>query len=158
MAKLFITQSEGGNVTIKSEWADNENGARVAFHSTCADLINDKKVQKALVQITDEDLKEWGGYREEIDKTKEDPETITGKLFVQKVSNDNLLINQITEWIPNKAGRDGALVDFHTKCAGLWSAPDVVTGSVMILDEHLKEWNKKSEFISHIQEPEEENE
>ena len=197
MSKLFVEQVVNGNKTIVSEWNDNEQGAKVAFHNLCVDLLNDANTDKALVQITDETMNKWNGYREDIDKTDGylayDAETEytkgskvsynnvdyiyindkpgagiiptntdywkvytpNGKLYVLKVSNDNLVIDQITEWIPNNAGKKGALADYHTKCASMWNAPDVITANVKILNENLDTWMQKSEYIYHIVEPEE---
>ena len=149
--KLFVEQIANGNKTIASEWNDNEKGAKVAFHNLCRTLWNDAPTEKALVQISDENLNTWGGYREYIDKTGEDPEKVTGKLFVMKVANGNLDIDNITEWIPNRAGIKGAMVDYHGKCASAWNADDVITGDIKILNEALDNWQNKSDYIFHEQ-------
>ena len=44
---------------------------------------------------------------------------------------------------------NGAKTQFHTLCATLWNAPDVVTACVMITDENLDVVQGYKEFISH---------
>lgn len=42
-----------------------------------------------------------------------------------------------------------AKVKFHQTCATLWSAPDVLVGAVMIVDEQLRLVNGYHEVITH---------
>lgn len=72
-----------------------------------------------------------------------------GKLLVMEVSNNNLIKNDITEWNLSRPGKKGAKVDYHTKCATYWNAPDVITGTVKILNEQLNTFEGNSEDISH---------
>ena len=195
MSKLFVEQVANGNPTIVAEYTDNEQGAIVKYHQTCKALWNDAPTTKALVEILNENLNTWGGFREDIDKLIINPPaynanveysegnivsyentayiyisdtptqgnlptdtnfwsiyTPSGKLYVMKVANDNLAIEEITEWIPNNAGIKGAMVDYHSKCVNLWNDPDAITANVMIVNEHLDTWNGKSEYIAHSEE------
>ena len=49
-----------------------------------------------------------------------------------------------------------AKVNFHGLCQTLWSADDVVTACVMIVDENLNVADGYKEFISHITDEQEE--
>ena len=42
-----------------------------------------------------------------------------------------------------------AKTQFHGLCQTLWNAPDVITASVMIVDEHLNCVDMYQEFIQH---------
>ena len=148
--KLYIEQIADGTKTVVATKED-EQSARISFHNTCKNLWNDADTQQARVRITDEEFMTYGTWDEVIDKTGEDPEEVTGKLFVMAVSNGNL----ITEWIPNKAGIKGAMVDYHGKCAMYLNAPDVEQANVRIANETLDVYNGKAEEIRHEQEPEE---
>lgn len=152
--KLYIEQIADGVKTIVNTKED-EQSARITFHNTCRGLWNDDNTEQAKVRITDEEFKTFGTWEEVIDKTGEDPETVTGKLFVMAVSNGNLMTNLITEWIPNKAGIKGAMVDYHGKCAMYLNAPDVLQANVRVANETLDVYDGKSEEIRHEQEPEE---
>lgn len=152
--KLYIEQIADGTKTIVSEWTDNAQGAKVSFHNTCKDLLNDNKTQQAKVRICDENFKTFGNWEEVIDKTGDDPEN-PGKLFVMAVSNGNLMTNLITEWTANKAGIKGAMVDYHGKCAMYLNAPDVEQANVRVANETLDVYNGKAEEIRHEQNPEE---
>ena len=44
---------------------------------------------------------------------------------------------------------DSAKTTFHQRCAVLWNSPDVITASVMIVDEQLRLVNGYHELISH---------
>ena len=72
-----------------------------------------------------------------------------GKLFVMEVSNNNLVSKETSEWDPTRAGKKGAMVDYHTKSATLWNSPDVTTATVKILNENLNTFENNSEDISH---------
>ena len=61
-----------------------------------------------------------------------------------KVSNGNYFIN--AEGITSL---DSAKTQFHTLCASLWNASDVVTACVMVADENLDAVQGYKEFISH---------
>lgn len=79
MAKLFVVQNSDSNMTIVSEWNDNPNGAKQAFHNTCKNLWADANTQKATVKILDEQLDNYEGYRESIIKAQEQAEEPTAK-------------------------------------------------------------------------------
>ena len=50
---------------------------------------------------------------------------------------------------------DNAKVQFHSLCATLWNASDVITACVMITDTNLDVAQGYKEFISHVEpEPE----
>ena len=66
------------------------------------------------------------------------------KLFVVKVVNG--AIDTASEWNDNPKG---AKVSFHTTCATLWNADDVITGEVKILDENLDVYEGYKEQIKH---------
>ena len=151
--KLYIEQIADGTKTVVATKED-EQAARITFHNTCRNLYNDANTQTARVRITDEEFKTYGTYEEVIDKTGDDPEN-PGKLFVMAVSNGNLMTNLITEWVANKNGIKGAMVDYHGKCAMYLNAPDVIQANVIIANETLNVYNGKSEEIVH---PEEEPE
>lgn len=146
--KLYIEQIADGVKTVVATKED-EQSARISFHSTCRGLWNDDNTEQARVRITDEEFKTYGEWEEVIDKTGEDPETVTGKLIVLAVSNNNLVVKDITEWIPNKAGIKGAMVDYHGKCAMYLNAPDVIQANVRIANETLDVYDGKSEEIRH---------
>lgn len=154
--KLYIEQIADGIKSIV-DTKESEQAARLSFHNTCRNLWNDENTEQARVRITDEQFNTFGTWIEEIDKTGEDPEEVTGKLFVMAVSNNNLMTNLITEWIPNKAGIKGAMVDYHGKCAMYLNAPDVIQANVRVANETLDVFNGKAEEIRHEQ-PEEEGE
>ena len=151
--KLYIEQIADGVKTVVATRED-EQSARISFHNTCKNLWNDADTEVARVRITDEEFKTYGTWEEVIDKTGEDPEEVTGKLFVMAVSNNNLMTNLITEWIPNKAGIKGAMVDYHGKCAMYLNAPDVEQANVRVANETLDVYSGKAEEIVHVQEPE----
>lgn len=44
---------------------------------------------------------------------------------------------------------DSAKTSFHTRCAALWNAPDVVLAAVMIVDDQLRLVNGYYEIITH---------
>jgi len=151
--KLYIEQIADGVKTVVATKED-EQSARISFHNTCKNLWNDQNTEQAKVRITDEEFKTYGPWEEVIDKTGDDPEEVTGKLFVIAVSNNNLMTNLITEWIPNKAGIKGAMVDYHGKCAMYLNAPDVEQANVRVANETLDVYDGKAEEIRHEPEPE----
>ena len=65
-SKLFVAQVVNGNFKIVSEWTDNEQGAVVSFHSTCANLWNSADVLNATVKILNESLDLFQGKVEVI--------------------------------------------------------------------------------------------
>ena len=140
--KLYIEQIADGIKTVVAT-KDDEQSARISYHNTCRNLYNDDNTQQAKVRITDEKFKTYGTWEEVIDKTGEDPEEV------------NLMTDLITEWIPNKAGIKGAMVDYHGKCAMYLNAPDVEQANVRVANETLDVYEGKSEEIRHEQEPEE---
>lgn len=50
---------------------------------------------------------------------------------------------------------DSAKTTFHSRCAALWNAPDVITATVKIVDEQLDNAEGYREFITHSVETEE---
>lgn len=62
--KYAIISVVNGNYSIDSEWTDNIDGARVAFHNRCTALWNAKDVERAVVQLVDRDLNVFTGYKE----------------------------------------------------------------------------------------------
>ena len=44
---------------------------------------------------------------------------------------------------------NSAKTSFHQLCAALWNAPDVVTGTVKIVDENLDNAEGYRDFITH---------
>ena len=151
--KLYVMQIADGTPSIVSEWTDNEKGAIVSFHQTCANLYNDTKTTKAIVRLVDENFntyigdgadtyREYGGFEEVIDKTL--PE-ITFKITVMSVVNGNLDLDGITEWTTRK----GAMVKFHQRCAALWNAGGSVTATVKVLNEKLEMFESKTEKIAY---------
>lgn len=44
---------------------------------------------------------------------------------------------------------DKALVNYHGLCQTLWNAPDVITGSVAIVDENFSVVEPYREYITH---------
>lgn len=71
------------------------------------------------------------------------------KYYVMHVSNDNLQIQDITEW----SDLDKAKAKYHDLCKILWAEPSVITGYVVILDNQFDivgDGNSTyKEFIKH---------
>lgn len=74
MSKLFVVQSVNGNAAIKAQFEDNEQGAIVNFHQTCATLWNTADVYSAKVKILDEGLNLFQGKEEYISHQEPEPE------------------------------------------------------------------------------------
>lgn len=66
--KYNVIQSANGNTTIVSEWDDNPNGAKSAFHGTCRNLYSDPNTTRATVAIFDENLNVVDNNKEYINK------------------------------------------------------------------------------------------
>ena len=66
------------------------------------------------------------------------------KYAIIKVINGNYFVH--AEGITDV---NGAKTQFHTLCATLWNAADVVTACVKIVDENLDCVQGYSEFITH---------
>lgn len=66
------------------------------------------------------------------------------KYAIIKVINGNISVH--AEGI---TAIESAKTSFHTLCATLWNAPDVLTACVMIVDENLDTTPGYKEFISH---------
>lgn len=66
--KLFVVQIANGSMTIVSEWNDNPNGAKQAFHNQCKNLYADKDTTQAYVAIIDEQLDVYQGFKEFVNK------------------------------------------------------------------------------------------
>lgn len=73
--KLFVTQvatdNKGTNMTIVSEWTDNPDGAIMAFHAQARALRGDAKTTVYTLKILDEQMNQFGGYVETLDRTPE---------------------------------------------------------------------------------------
>lgn len=71
--KLFVTQvakdNQGTNVTVLSEWTDNTDGAIMAFHEQARALRGDESVLAYTVKILDEQLNQYMGFVETLDRT-----------------------------------------------------------------------------------------
>ena len=77
--KLFVTQVANGNMTIVSEWTDNPDGAIMAFHAQARALRGDATTTVYTLKILDEQMNQYGGYVETLDRTPEpepEPEPI----------------------------------------------------------------------------------
>ena len=70
------------------------------------------------------------------------------KYAIIKCINGNFAIHAETSDL------NGAKVNFHGLCQTLWSAPDVITAKVEIVDEQLNVVEDYREFIHHDPEPE----
>ena len=66
------------------------------------------------------------------------------KYAIIKCTNGNFAVH--AEGITDLAS---AKTQFHGLCQTLWNAPDVITASVMIVDENLKCVDMYKEFIVH---------
>lgn len=66
------------------------------------------------------------------------------KYAIIKCTNGNFAVH--SEGITDLAN---AKTQFHGLCQTLWNAPDVITASVMIVDENLKCVDMYKEFIVH---------
>lgn len=73
--KLFVTQvvtnEQGTNMTIVSEWNDNSDGAIMAFHNQARLLRSDANVSSYTIKILDEQMNVYGGYVESYTKPVE---------------------------------------------------------------------------------------
>lgn len=72
------------------------------------------------------------------------------KYAIIKCSNGAFAVD--SEW----SDLTQAKAQFHSVCKTLWSAKDVVTAKVMIVDEQLNCIDNCKEFIHHDPEPEQE--
>ena len=72
--KLAVIDNVNGSFTIQSEWTDNEQGAKVAFHDRCKVLWNAADVLKATVKIVDDQLDDFEDYKEFITHPAPEPE------------------------------------------------------------------------------------
>ena len=72
--KLFVVQTANGSMTIISEWTDNPNGAKQAFHNQCKNLYADAQTEQAYVAILDEQLDVYQGFKEFVNKVQPEPE------------------------------------------------------------------------------------
>ena len=61
--KYAVIRCSDGNYDIHSEHPNIE-AAKIAFHSYCAALWNDKNTKMSVVKIMDENLDNAEGYRE----------------------------------------------------------------------------------------------
>lgn len=63
--KYAVVRCTDGNYDIHSEHPNIE-AAKIAFHSYCSALWNDKNTKRAMVKIMDENLDNAEGYRDYI--------------------------------------------------------------------------------------------
>lgn len=54
--KYYVIRVSNGNMTIASEWDNNLEGAKSAFHGDCKTFINAPDVIRGVVAIVDEEL------------------------------------------------------------------------------------------------------
>lgn len=52
--KLFVIGIVNGNARIYSEWTNNEEGARVAYHNLCMSMWNAPDVENASIRLTND--------------------------------------------------------------------------------------------------------
>lgn len=71
------------------------------------------------------------------------------RYYVMFVSNGDLQLGQgsVTEWTE----LDKAKAKFHSLCNTMWSAKDVITGYVVIMDNQFDIVDGYKEFIKHEQ-------
>ena len=73
--KLFVTQvatdNKGTNMTIVSEWTDNPDGAIMAFHAQARALRGDAATTVYTIKILNEQMNQYGDYKESLDRTPE---------------------------------------------------------------------------------------
>lgn len=62
--KYYVIRVSNGNLTIASEWNNDLNGAKVAYHNDCKTFWNAPDVIRGVVAIVDEELNVVGGYKE----------------------------------------------------------------------------------------------
>ena len=66
--KLFVDKISNGNKQT-FEYNNDEQGAKVKYHQLCSSLWGASDVETGTVEIQDENLDTFKGYKEEIDKT-----------------------------------------------------------------------------------------
>lgn len=71
MNKFAIVSVVNGTFSIDSEWGDNLEGARVAFHNRAAALWNAKDIKTAVVRLVNKDFLTYTNYVEEIEHPEE---------------------------------------------------------------------------------------
>lgn len=54
--KYYVVRVSNGNMTIASEWNNDLNGAKSAYHNDCRTLFNAPDVIRGIVAIVDEEL------------------------------------------------------------------------------------------------------
>lgn len=69
------------------------------------------------------------------------------KYYVMHVSNDNLQIQDITEW----GNLESAKAKYHGLCQALWAEPSVISATVKIVDTQLDTVEDYKEFVHHDQ-------
>ena len=67
------------------------------------------------------------------------------KYFIEQVSNGSISI--VSEW----TDKDKAIKAYHTTCANLWAAQDVVSATVRIADVQLDTVDGYKEIINKAQ-------
>ena len=77
MEKFAVVSIVNGIFKIDSEWENNLDGARVAFHQRCAALWNAQDVVSAVVRLVNSDFLTYTNYEEHIGhevQPEEEPE------------------------------------------------------------------------------------
>lgn len=69
--KFAVVSVVNGIFNVDSEWGNNLDGARIAFHNRCAALWNEKDVEKAIVRLVNSDFLTYTNYFEGIEHLPE---------------------------------------------------------------------------------------
>lgn len=72
--KFAVVSVVNGVFNIDSEWGDNLQGARIAFHNRCSALWNASDVITAVVRLVNRDFLTYLNYVEGIEHPVEDTE------------------------------------------------------------------------------------
>lgn len=73
MENFAVVSVVNGVFHIDSEWGDNLQGARIAFHQRCANLWNASEVAEAVVRLVNKDFVTYTNYYEGISHPQEEP-------------------------------------------------------------------------------------
>jgi len=71
--KLAVVSNTNGNFAIHTEHGDNETAAIMEFHAYSRALWGDSGTTKATVEILDDQLDLYKGYKEVINKEEPEP-------------------------------------------------------------------------------------
>ena len=75
------------------------------------------------------------------------------KYYVMFISNGNLQLNLEKGDVTELMDIDKAKAKFHSLCNTMWSAKDVITGYVAIIDNQFDIVEGYKEFIHHDEQP-----